>query len=369
MNQVYVINNETYFLEGIVDKYESLIWTDRYYEAGDFELYLPATDKYLSLFHLGYYLRIETSDHQMVVESIQTTSSLEEGNMMTVRGRSIECLLCRRIVWNHLKFNGNIQNQVKNLIDQSFINPSIANRKVPNMVFVESTNQEVIDATYSDDSDLIGKELYDVLNDVCSTSGLGFRIILTEDNIFEFSLYKGVDRSYAQEATPHVIVSPAFDNIVSSDYRQDADDYKNYALVMGTEQPEMSDDPEEPAEPIEVFVTSGDDTLAGLNRREIYVNASDVQSEEVPNFQAALKTRGEKELETYTVKNFYDGEIEPNVSFVYNKNYFIGDIIQLENGLNVQTRVLIAGFVISVDTSGSSSYPEFEFIDSEDNTV
>lgn len=40
---LYVLNKN---LEttGVIDAYESLIWTPRYYTYGDFELYLPATD-------------------------------------------------------------------------------------------------------------------------------------------------------------------------------------------------------------------------------------------------------------------------------------------------------------------------------------
>lgn len=377
MKDIYVINNETYNLEGIIDEYASFIWTDRYNEAGDFELYLPVTEKNLSLLKLGYYLWIDSSEHQMIIENIRLSSSLDSGNMMTVSGQSLESLLMRRVVWTHETFNGNIQNQLKKLINNSFISPNIANRKVPNFAFVDSTDETVTSATYENDenSDLLGTEIYDVANKACKSAGLGFKLTFDDSHVLQFALYNGIDRSYAQDKNPWIIVSPAFDNVASSDYQENAEDYKNYILVSGIkteevivkeedEDGEIKETTETKSE--EVLTTAGDETASGLNRREIYVNASDIQNDEVPDFIATLKQRGTSELENYKVRHVYDGQINSDITYVYNKDYFIGDIIQLENDMGIRTRVRITGFIISIDTSGTSSYPEFEFIESDE---
>ena len=34
----------------LIETYESMIWTLRYWEPGDFELYLPATEKTMNMF-------------------------------------------------------------------------------------------------------------------------------------------------------------------------------------------------------------------------------------------------------------------------------------------------------------------------------
>ena len=41
----------------IVDTFNSLIWTDRYDEYGDFEIYTSVTDQALSLLQMDYYLQ------------------------------------------------------------------------------------------------------------------------------------------------------------------------------------------------------------------------------------------------------------------------------------------------------------------------
>ena len=54
----------------IVDTYESMIWTDRYYECGDFELYTKLSDDIQKYAIPGNYLRISDSEHIMLIESI-----------------------------------------------------------------------------------------------------------------------------------------------------------------------------------------------------------------------------------------------------------------------------------------------------------
>ena len=39
----------------IVEAYKSFIWTDRYTDVGDFELYVPASAPYLDKIHNDYY--------------------------------------------------------------------------------------------------------------------------------------------------------------------------------------------------------------------------------------------------------------------------------------------------------------------------
>ena len=55
---IYILN-EALEQIGIIDEYESLIWTRRYYAAGDFELYLPASAAVLDLLRVDRYLQRE----------------------------------------------------------------------------------------------------------------------------------------------------------------------------------------------------------------------------------------------------------------------------------------------------------------------
>ena len=53
--EIYVLNRNREIV-GVVDHYESLIWTSRYYEAGDFEIYIQASPETIELFSLDNYV-------------------------------------------------------------------------------------------------------------------------------------------------------------------------------------------------------------------------------------------------------------------------------------------------------------------------
>ena len=118
----------------IVDTYESFIWTDRYYAYGDFELYEAMREGLLDYIKQDYYLQSKESEHVMIVEKIQITSDTEDGNHVTVTGRSLESILDRRIVWGQKLLSGNLQNGIKTLLNENVISPSDSNRKIPNFI-------------------------------------------------------------------------------------------------------------------------------------------------------------------------------------------------------------------------------------------
>ena len=119
----------------IVDTFNSLIWTDRYDEYGDFEIYTSVTDQALSLLQMDYYLQSRSSEHVMIIEEVLIDTDPENGNSVTITGRSLESLLSRRIVWTQTLLDGSVQDCIKKLLDENVISPKDVNRKIPNFVF------------------------------------------------------------------------------------------------------------------------------------------------------------------------------------------------------------------------------------------
>ena len=52
---IYVLNRE-FETVAVVDNYISEIWTDRYWEPGDFEIQVPSSKENLDIFKEDYYL-------------------------------------------------------------------------------------------------------------------------------------------------------------------------------------------------------------------------------------------------------------------------------------------------------------------------
>ena len=55
----------------VCDTYESLIWTDRYNDVGDFELYFAMDPKLLDIYIPDYYLISYDSEYIMIIEDLR----------------------------------------------------------------------------------------------------------------------------------------------------------------------------------------------------------------------------------------------------------------------------------------------------------
>lgn len=339
----------------IMDTYESFIWSDRYKECGDFELYTPMTNDILTYIKQDYYLCNRSSEHVMIIEKLLISSDVETGNYLTVTGRSLESILNRRIIWNPITLNGNFQNIIHNLLIANVISPSDSARKIDNFIF-EPSDDHIVTALTVDTQCKVGDNLYEVIQKLCVELGVSFKITLNDNNQFVFKLYAGVDRSYGQIVNPHVIFSPNFDNIIASNYIESKSAWKNVTLVGG-ENKEGSDIK---------YVTVGN--VIGLDRREIFTDASSISSE-VDDIQlsdeayaALLRHEGNATLVENAEIISFEGEIEATQMFIYGEDFFNGDIVQVANEYGHETRARIIEMVITENEEGYSVYPTYETI-------
>ena len=334
----------------VVDTYESLIWADRYYECGDFELYTVMSDDILQKIKMGYYLVNDNSDHAMVVEKIRIDYDVETGNHITIAGRSLESILDRRVVWGQQVLSGNLQQVVKSLLDASFINPSKTSRKVPNFIFKETDDPVIlgieINAQYT------GDNIYEVIKSLCTDCGVGFKLCLNDDYQLEFELYSGVNRSYDQSENSFVIFSPTFDNMINSNYIESEEPFKNVALIGG-----------EGEGSARKYAAVGDFT--GLDRKELFVDARDISStsedQTISNdeYQKMLQQRGKEKLSETTPITSFEGEGETTQLFVYGRDFSKGDIVQVANEYGHETKARVLEVIMSEDENGFSVYPTF----------
>lgn len=249
-----------------LDTYTSLIWTDRYYECGDFEITAPFSADLYRLFQLDAYIWNSESPHLMMIETVRVSTDVETGNTLYVSGRSTEgAILDRRIIWGRSISQGNFQNAIENLLNENVIRPTDSKRKIPNIEF-KRTNDSYINSLYVNKQE-IGETLYETIQSLCKASNVGFKMSLVNDSKLVFELYYGIDRSLDQVDRMGVIFSPMYDNLINSSFVNSHVEYRNVALVGGEG---------EGAE--QKFQVAGADSLTGLLRREIYVDGSDISS-------------------------------------------------------------------------------------------
>ena len=350
----------------LVDLFESTIWTDRYREEGDFEIFLFPSNEIITNAKDDYYLYNPSSEHMMIIENQEITTDVEEGARFIVTGHSLESILKRRIVWTQTTISGSLQNGIKKLIDENIINPKVKERKISNFVFKESIDPAITKLKH--EQQYTGDVLYDVIKNLCELYDIGFKIIYNFDTgNFEFSLYKGIDRSYNQNRNPYVIFSPHYENIINSDYIHGIEDYKNVTRIGG--------------EGIGVNRVMADyGTASGLTRREIFTDARDLSKKTDDGTELTdeaytnlLRQRGKENLSEYVIKEGFEGEVEASKMFVYGHDFLLGDCVQVENEFGISGTSLVSEIVFSQDKNGETIYPTFVSLQnitpSDDNTV
>ena len=353
-----IVLNTSFENVGVIDDFESFIWTDRYSEAGDFEISTYPGSEIIEIAQKNYYLYFKESDHVMIIESLNLTTDVDNGTRLIISGRSLESILDRRIVWGMMEVSGNVNACIKSLISRNIMSPSIQERTISNFLYTDTTDSYILGTTMS--SQYTGDNLYDVIKSICDELDIGFKIRLTAANNFRFSLYNGKDRSYNQSTLPYVVFSPAYENIINSNYLDSDTDWRNVALVAGEDRSTSRK-------------TAVVGTKSGLKRRELYVDARDIQSENEQGqaytdaeYTNLLKKRGKEYLAEHTKLQAFEGDVETKNSFVYGTDYFLGDIVQVQNEYGYGAAMRVSEVVFSQDESGINILPTFRTLIGEE---
>lgn len=350
--EVHLLNSDFEFV-AILDTFTSLIWTDRYWRCGDFDISHTPTDLVTDDFDSVRYLRLKESPHLMILEYYNLHSEVEKGPSLILKGRSLEALLDRRIVWVPTDITGDFQDGIEQLLNENVITPTDSDRTIPDFVFLASTDPKILGLGMDNQFD--GENLLDLISTLCQSKNVGFRVFLNSQEKFEFQLYAGEDRSYDQTDNPYVIFSPDFDNLLDSDYVVTNQFFKSVALVAGEKGVGN------------VKTTVSVDALTGIKtgieRREAYISSGigrntpeGVLTEE--EYLERLRNHGLDELAKRVFVEMFDGEAA-SAKYAYGEDYFMGDILQVADSYGHRTKSRITEMIYSEDLNGIKMFPAF----------
>lgn len=382
-----VLMNKKFERVKIIDSFKSFIWTDRFDECGDFELYMRADPTLIGLFRENPFVFFIESEHLMIIEKLKIESTVEDGDWLVVSGRSLESILDRRIVWaTEAVYDNSLQNFIHKILTNNimFDTTTAANpRRVPNMEFVNSEDKKIVDLKVTKETDK--EDLLTIITDMCQEAKIGFKMTLTRNKKFRFELYNGEDRSYGQTKNPYVLFSKNMDNLISSDFTKDTTGLKNFAYILGCEYPEkdeetptyVMDEYEEKQygwavvqrqQPGNYSTTYGDNTLSGLDRRELFVDASSLNVEDIgegPAYTAAMQQEAKEQMKETVITMEFDGEMDYFNNYKYGVDYKVGDIVQVIDEYGNSAKCRITEVIWSEDESGIKNYPKFESIEDQ----
>lgn len=337
----------------VIDKFESLIWTERYSAFGDFTVEVESTNATKSLLTARTRLALDTSFRVMTCETVT-----DSGGLLKVEGRSLEAMLLDRIVKETLS---NTTVEPKWVLTGT---PGAIVRKLFNDICVLGTLSEydvipfitsgtVFPADNIDEPasiitvEIPLKTLYDAIKELCDIYDLGFRLCRWYDTShLYFDVYTGRDHTTQQTILPPVIISPELDNMRDTTELTQVGDEKNVAYVFS------------PAGFEVVYAGLTPSDVEGFERRVLVVEASDIKEDTDPiEASAAMVQKGQEELLKYRSMYAFDGEIDPSFASVYGVDYDLGDLITMQSSNGVVNSMKVTEQIFVSDLEGERSYP------------
>lgn len=354
--EVYLLDSLLRRVE-VVDKFESLIWTERFQDIGDFELNIHSTRQSRTQFASGTRIACNKSYRVMTVETLEDKTDAEGKQILNVKGRSLEAYLEDRTAKETMADLGDepkwvITDQPADVARTMFdhicrtgaLDPGdIIPFLMPGTIFPVGTIPEPSTGIiWEQEPDT----LKNALQKLCEIYDLGFRLVRNFDaSQLYFDIYSGNDRTTKQDFFPPVIFAPGFDNLQNTTELTNIQDSKNVAYVFS----EVGS--------LVVYPDGVDpDQVVGFDRRVLYVNASDVTAETI-NVMGALETAGKQALSEHRTLSAFDGELNQNSAYIYGIDYELGDLVELRNEDGVITDRRVNEQIFVDDLEGERSYP------------
>lgn len=343
----------------VIDDFESLIWTERWQEVGDFELETKASLTARGDFYPGTFLATNKSNRVMLVEQVET--SLQGGErVIKVNGRSLESLIENRTAQQTLfdvtsdpywAIYGTAIEVAEGMFDH-VVRPVPALNANDTFPFLQPGSiypPGTIPAPAGEIRwDQRPASLLSAIQDVCKSYGLGYRFVRKQDTSeLYFDVYTGNDRTTNQDLVEAVIFSPSLGTFENVREYMSIRGEKNVAYVQSELGVQTVYAPS-------VIVPA---ELADFDRRVMHVRANFVSADPPADVSAALEQIGLEALAQSQRTYLFDGVVPPDTPYIYGVDYEVGDLVEVHNEDGVVSHKRITEQIFVCDQEGERDYP------------
>lgn len=350
----------------VVDVFESMIWTERYSEAGDFELVTLSTQANQKRFVLGTLLSITESRRIMRVEKIEETIDPSKGAILKIKGRDIVSILETRTalmaigggdiapVWILSGFTP--ADTMRVMFNEICVEGSISTYDI--IPFYFPGNLYPADTIPEPSATIIWEQkpasLYAAVKELGDIYDLGFRLYKDPNaSKLYFNVYAGSDRTTAQTTLPPVIFSQDMENLQNTTEYSDVSKSFNVVHVVYIYK-DVSDNE------VALMVVVSDDDISpsseGFERRVKLLVITAIP-EEVTDIPAFLIRAGKDELMKSRPLGAFDGEISQTSDYVYERDYYLGDLVETRGKNGATSYMRVEEHIFVQDGQGQRSYP------------
>lgn len=348
---VFRIDNTTFESIGQINRYDSLVWPDKFNGHATFEIWAPITKENSELLKKGNIVWCG-GDNAARIEIVK--SEVDEDGIETInaKGRTLEMLLTTRIIWDtYIASQKNASTVMYDIVRDNCTSPKDSSRKIP---FLELANDDKVGNMIS--AQVSGEEVYEYITKIASESDIGFSILFRpKEKKMIFKVVEGEDRTVEQDVLDPVEFSTDLEDILSSSYYTNDQDLKNVAFVQGEGEGASRRD-----------VVSGEKESTGFDRRELYVDARDIQSEVynedgstqvIPDneYEEMLIGRGNTKLSEFNVTENFEAQIRVfgGVQYVFGQDYKKGDKVTVRDK---KLNVIVSARITEVEEDFDNEY-------------
>lgn len=289
-------------------KYISFInlqWIRRYYEPGEFNVQLPASEYDSSAVYLFTKDRPEVG----LIQKRQYADGYD-GKVMQLSGYFYEYKLNDKITYPRFNASGNIEAVVRTII-------SAYKEDIP-ILQLGKANDPLLGSSITKES--TGDGLATVIYELLQTQELSIRCLYDYvNNSMSAVVWQGKDRTQDQDVNSFVVFSEGFRNMQNEEIIIDNSNFKNYAVVIGNGRYEEGNQ-------IEVIV----DLRSNKNvyAQKLYVDQTgqtyDETKQTLDEFKEQLRQAGIEELAKYTdITSVSFDTIDRGLTYM--KDYDLGD--------------------------------------------
>ncbi len=354
--EVYILDS-LYRRSFVIDKAESLIWTERFAAWGDFELDLFSTLETRSLLKIGQRLAIKESYRVMTIETIEDSTDDDGRAMLKIKGRSLESYLENRLARAAFSDLTTTPKWILTGLPVAIINKIFHDVCITGVLNAGDIIPGVTEAsifptdTISAPSTSITYEIepmtvYKAIKDLADIYSIGFRLVRNLDTSqLYWDVYMGSDRTTSQTALPAVVFSPGLDNLQNTTELSSSAGYKNVAYVLSPVGYEI------------VYSSEVDSTVSGFDRRVLIVKADDITDTDPAVATLKMTRRGNEELAKNRRFFGFDGELSQYSKYTPGVHYNLGDLVELRNNDGASTTMQVTEQIYVSDKEGVRSYP------------
>lgn len=345
--ELFKLVNSTWLPGARVKDFESLIWTERYQTAGDFQLIVKDDVSILTALPLDTLISHTDTKEVMIVENHEIDRDSKKKLIVTVTGRSLETFTENRLttgsstalesagVANVETVTGTSENIAANLITTAF---TPVPDQIPNISV--SVVARVPDASYS--QVLKRGDIYTRLLEFLQLGNYGIKITrpLVAGNPMAFIIHDGLDLS----AT--VIFKAQNEDLDNAKYLWTKKDSKNYATVAAKNfvheyrQRDLLSD------------------VTGLNRRSLYVEAQDLDGAYAfGSTDGVVSSRAQNELSFHPLITLMQGVVAKTAKSKFKIDYDIGDLVTVSGEFGLVQPMRVVEHILTKDKNGIQGYP------------